>query len=141
MSDAERAAWAEGIARFATESGGMLAVVVVRLMDAPALFAASRAGNPEAARLAHAVASLIERAHGAEGVPCATCDANLADTAFSAVIAMPSRDDPARGIGLGVCSECATEPEAILRKALVALGQVFPGIRRVEMQGHEGGHA
>ena len=144
MSDAEHtamAAWAEGITEFAMESGGMLDVVVVCPPDILALFEAALADDPKAVRLTHAVASLIERVEGAEAVLCGSCDANLADTAFSAVIAAPSRDDPARGIALGVCAECASEPDAILRKAVTALRHVFPGIRRVEMQGHAAGHA
>jgi hypothetical protein len=54
---------------------------------------------------------------------------------------MPSRDDPARGLALGVCSDCATERDEVLRKAVRVLRHVFPHIRRVEMQGHEAGHA
>jgi hypothetical protein len=135
------AEWAEGIARFEEESGGLLAIVVISPEDAPALFEAARAGDPDAVRLAHAVTALVERVNDAEGALCASCDANLADTAFSAVIATPACDDPALGIGLGVCIECATEHDAIVLKAGEGLRRAFPSLRHITLQGHGAGRA
>ena len=115
--------------------------MVISPEDAPALFAAARAGNPEAARLAGAVTALVERVNGAEAVLCASCDANLADTPFSAVIATPARDDPGLGIGLGVCAGCATGHDAIVLKAGEGLRRAFPSLRHITLQGHGAGQA
>jgi hypothetical protein len=116
-------AWAAGIAHLVTESGGVLAVMIVRPPDLPALFEAAQAGDREATRLIGAVTTFVERVNGAEPVPCATCDADLADTAFSTVIVLPSCDEPTKGIALGVCIECASDPDEILRKAMGMLRQ------------------
>jgi hypothetical protein len=135
------AAWNEGFAHLVTESGGVLAVVIVRPPDIPALFDAARAGDREATRLISAVTSFIERVNAAAPVQCGSCDVDLADTPFSVVIALPSRDDPTKGVALGVCVACAIEHDEILARAMMLLRQVFPGLRRVETQGHEAGHA
>jgi hypothetical protein len=141
MSDAERTAWTEGLSRILTESGGALAVMIVRPPDAPALFEAAQAGDREAARMARAVAAFVERVNGAEPTLCATCDADLADTPFSVAVVLPSCDDPTKGVAVGVCAECASGRDAILGKAIEALRQVLPDIRHIEMQGHAAGHA
>ena len=73
---------------------------------------------------------------------CGCCPRPFPKNDFSIVIAMPEVGSPTRGLSVGICKRCATEPEQIRDKAMVALRKIFPDAKPVYLGAtHEGGRA
>ena len=141
---AAKSTWATGIHTVANEAAGMMSLTVIRPIDVPALILAALAGDPDALRLAHVVNELADHVRaagtGTKSAMCGCCDAALLAGPFSAVVAVPYRDDPTRCITMGICKVCGTEPDAIEAKAIEGLRRIFPDGRKIEMH-HGGGRA
>lgn len=135
---------AEGLARFQSEAGGVMELVVVRPTDAVDILADVLAGDNQAVRLMRMLdqaATAIRSAAGRLPMLCASCPRPLKGGRYSFGIALPACDSPAHGLALAVCTRCATERGDIQTKATAALRRVFPDLRPVTVTHAAGGRA
>ena len=137
--------WADSVRTMATESGGLLSLRVFRQDDMPDLVAHARAGNAEAFMLAEALCGALQAISNAPRkapMICGCCPRSFPKHPFSIVLALPEVDTPMTGLSVGICKCCATEPEDIRDKAVIALRKLFPDLRPVDLgHVHQGGRA
>ncbi len=135
---------AEGLARFQSEAGGMMELVVVRPTDAVDILADAFAGDSRAVTLMRAIeqaADAIRDAPRRLPMLCAACPRPLKHGRYSFGVALPACDRPAHGLALAVCSRCATERGDIQTMATAALRRLFPDLRPVAVTHADGGRA
>ena len=137
-------ALADGLARFQSEAGGMMELVVVRPTDAIDVMADALAGDGRAVCVLQAIeqaADAIRDAPRRLPMLCATCPRPLRGSRYSFGVALPDSDRPTHGLALAVCTRCATERGDIQAKATAALRRVFPDLRPVTVTHPTGGRA
>jgi len=135
---------AEGLARFQSEAGGMMELVVVRPTDAVDILADVLAGDDQAVRLMRMLDqadTAIRSAPRRLPMLCAACPRPLKRGRYSFGIALPASDNPTHGLALAVCTRCAVERADIQAKATAALRRVFPDLRPVTVTYAAGGRA
>lgn len=137
-------ALAEGLARFQSEAGGVMELVVIRPIDAAGIMLDALAGDIRAASVVKAIehaADAIRDAPRRLPMLCAACPRPLKGGRYSFGIALPASDNPTHGLALAVCTRCATERGDIQTKATAALRRVFPDLRPVTVTHAAGGRA
>ncbi len=60
---------------------------------------------------------------------------------YAVAVAIGSVPTPERGLALGICTWCATEPDDLLAKAREGLARIWPDLRRIEVTHPAGGSA
>ena len=135
---------AKGIARFQSEAGGMMELIVVRPPDAIDVMADALAGDSRAVCIMQAIeqaADAIRTAPRRLPMLCAACPRPLRGSGYSFGVALPDTDHPKHGLALAVCTRCATERRDIETKVTAALRRVFPDLRPVTVTHAAGGRA
>ena len=135
---------AEGIARFQSEAGGIMELVVVRPADAVDILADVLAGDDQAIRLMRMLDqadTAIRSAPRRLPMLCASCPRPLKRGRYAFGIALPASDNPTHGLALAVCTRCATDRGDVQAKATAALRRVFPDLRPVTVTHAAGGRA
>ncbi len=135
---------AEGLARFQSEAGGLMELVVVRPIDAVDVMADALAGDGRAVSVLQAIERAAEAIRAApRRLPmlCAACPRPLKGGHYSFGIALPMSDNPTHGLALAVCTRCATERGDIQTMATAALRRLFPDLRPVAVTHADGGRA
>ena len=135
---------ADGIARFQSEAGGMMELIVVRPIDAIDVMADALAGDSRAVCVLKAIeqaADAIRTAPRRLPMLCAACPRPLRGSGYSFGVALPDTDHPKHGLALAVCTRCATERRDIETKVTAALRRVFPDLRPVTVTHAAGGRA
>lgn len=89
----------EQLARFDTESGGVISIILVRALDAFALLAAKEAGDIRATH----IALCLEEVLGAPRQLCMLCERRAAPDLPVIGLLLPHRDDPKSALGFGFC--------------------------------------
>ena len=137
--------WADRVTAVADESGGLLSLRVFRQSDMPDLLAHAVAGDPQASMLVGAIGDALQAVRNAprkSPMRCGCCPRPFPKNPFSLVVALPEVESPMTGLSLGICGRCATEPEDIRDKAVVALRKLFPELKPVDLGAvHQGGQA
>ncbi len=129
------------------ESGGLLDTMIVRPADLAFVVAEATAGDPDAIRVLAALETTVKRIAAAprrSPMRCVACPRPLLKkTVYSFCIVEPSRANPTSGLAIAVCSRCATTPEEIREKAIVALRKVWPDLssRPITVTHPSGGQA
>ena len=135
---------AEGLARFQSEAGGMMELIVVRPGDAVDILADAMAGDCRAVCIMQAVEQAANAIRGApRRLPmlCAACPRPLRHGRYAFGVALPASDNPTHGLALAVCTRCATTRGDVQTKATAALRRVFPDLRPITLTHAEGGRA
>lgn len=128
--------WADSVRTMATESGGLLSLRVFRQDDMPDLVAHARAGDPEAFMLTEALLGALQAIKNApqkSPMLCGCCPRTFPKNEFSIVLALPEVESPMTGLSIGICKRCATEPDDIRDKAVIALRKLFPDLKPVDL--------
>lgn len=134
----------KAIAHVQAESGGVLALYVIRPDDTEHLFAGVLAGDAEATQVFVAATEMLQRIHAAKAttpMQCGCCGSDLQPRRFALAIATPDVADPSAGLGLAICRRCGSSPGRIKAAALVALRLIWPGGRFVTPTHPDGGRA
>jgi hypothetical protein len=134
-----------GLRALTAESGGAVAVYVIRPEDGPDLIRAAAAGDELANTLLRALERIIHAAYRSPArspTICATCDKSIRRKPFSAVIVLALADHRTQALGLGICPHCATTVPELAAKAQRALREIWPDCRPIPPVTHpEGGRA
>jgi hypothetical protein len=136
--------WVSGMREELAGAGGLLTLHVFRRADLPALLEQARAGDHKAFQLAGALENTlmgIDTAPRRRPALCGSCPRPVRGDNLSIVIVCPESADASHGLGLAICKRCATEPDAILANAVVALRRIWPDARPVTIAGYGPGHA
>ena len=142
---AEHSAWARGIMDVENEAAGVMEIVVILPLELPLLLIEADFGGVEARRLARLALKAILTVHEAPSsrpILCVSCQRPMRRAhAFSVVLAVPRRPDPARCVQAVMCASCGTEVEQIEAKAIEAMRSLWPDARPIEITPNRVGHA
>ncbi len=145
MTEAATAAWQADMRSIHEQAGGVLELVVILPTDMPVLATRALFGDREAGAILTAMTYAetgIRKAPKRRPMLCVSCPRPLLGGRYTHVVAIPSRDDPTKAIGLAVCHRCATEPDAITAKAVEGLRNgLWPDLRPVTLTNRTGGRA
>ncbi len=124
------------------ESAGVLQICVIRQADVPDLMVAVH-GDIDAMRSCRAILGAQDQIAAApkhKSMRCASCPRPLRKAKFSFVVVLPDCAEPTDGLGLAVCTKCATETMAIEIKAAEAFKNIWQNARPFFIT-HPGGRA
>ena len=131
-----RSNWARGMRDVQDDAAGVMNVFIARPAELGELLA--RSGVSDRARN---LAALVMRtvldvyeAPAADPVQCMACCRPLRKPdAFSVVLAIPHRDSPRKCVSSAMCPDCGTSMDEIRDKAIEALRNIWPELRRLPM--------
>ena len=139
------ASWAAGIRRIHAAAAGLVALHVVRAVDAPGLMAGAERGDTDAARLMVAADLCLQgiaRAPADAPAECSGCHVPLREGRYSIVVACPAADPiPAEVLTLAICQRCGPTLGAIHPAAARALRELWPDYRPVTLTDADRGRA
>ena len=130
--------------RIHEQAGGAIALEVVRLVDVPELIGHALAGDPDAYRILQITNNAlrgIQNAPARKPMLCGSCPRPLRAGRYAIVATFPLRADAADGMGLAICTHCATTIPEIKARAVQALQRFWPDGRLVDAPIHNGGRA
>jgi hypothetical protein len=135
----------DAIRTVSQEAAGALSIRIVFQEDLRQLIADVVIGKPEAVRLLPLVRQAmrqIRKAPRRAPALCGCCPRPIR-TRFTLAVVLPERDDPTRGIAIGLCKKC-TDGRDLMQtheKAAQALRTIWPNGRLATITHRTGGRA
>ena len=131
-----RAEWSRGMRDVQDDAAGLLDLFIARPVDLIELMA--RSASSERARNLSALVMRtvldVYSAPAADPVQCMACCRPLREPdAFSVVLAIPHRDSPRKCVSSAMCPDCGTGMDEIRDRAIEALRNIWPELRRLPM--------
>jgi hypothetical protein len=131
----KRKSFASHIEALHNEAAGVLGVYVISPKDAPRVLLAAYAGNEKAIQIVQLIEYCLHDLDEYKPL-CLTCDfefsANEMPDVF--VVIVPDRNDVERGLGMGLCPNCAAgHADKLTEVAQRAVRKIWPSARKLDI--------